>query len=263
MCMKQLITTILVCLITTHSIAQYQGPVSSRISSGLDVGVGFRTNQVSPSLSYYQLLNVTKSKWFSIGWTASFRTNYASDVDYVTAPAELSRGKTGIYALGAPYKLNQIDTLRMASASGTSFNFGIRAQFRYRFLEIGASADLLGLTLGRRRVGRYLSQNGYYYRGQTATGADSLMTPFRGAYVDQSAKPSGVNLQLLGDNSYGTLATEIFARAHINQRIAVKVGYQWLSTEYTTSVTNKLDGNNRFRNTAGLTYLAVTFPAFY
>lgn len=262
MCMKQ-ITAILFCLITTHSIAQYQGPVSSRINSGMDVGVGFRQNQVSPSLSYYQLLNITKSKSFAIGWTATFRTNYASNIDYITAPAELSRGRTGIYAIGAPYKLNQIDTLRMASASNTSFNFGIRAQFRYRFLEIGASADLLGLTIGRTRTGRYLSQNGYYYRGQTASGADSLMTTFQGAYADQSAKPSRVNLQLLGDNSYGTLATEVFARAHVSQRMAVKVGYQWLSTEYTTSVTNKVDGNNRFRNTSGLTYLAITFPFFY
>lgn len=260
MYMKQ-ITAILFCFIVTHSMAQYQGPVSSRISSGLDVGAGFRANQVSPSLSYYQVLNIAKSKFFSLGWTATFRTYYANDVDYITAPARLSRGGTGFYAIGAPYRLDRIDTLRMPYATNTSFNFGIRAQFRYRFLEIGASADIIGLTLGKTRAGRYLSDNGFYYRPSSSTGKDTIQT-FTGAYIDQSAKPSRANVQLLGDNSYGTLATEVFARVHVNQRLAIKAGYQWLATEYTTSVTNVAYDNNRFRNRSGLTYLAITFPFF-
>jgi hypothetical protein len=234
--------------------------VRSRISSGIDLGAGFGTNQFSPSVTYYQLMNVTKSRAFSIGWTASFRPYYASDQDYITAPAELSRGKTGFAALGAPYQLAQIDTLRLASASNTSFNFGIRAQVRVGIFEIGASADVLGLTLGKTRVGRYISSNGYFY-GKSTSDADSLIR-FSGANVDQSARPSRTNLLLFGDNSYGTLATEVFVRARINQRLAVKVGYHWLTTEYRTDIVNEADKNSRFRNNSGLFYLAATFPIF-
>lgn len=260
--MKHLTAFLLIVSTATASVAQYEGPTSSRISSGLDVGVGFRRNVVSPSLSYYQLLNITRSKAFSIGWTATFRTVYASDLDYITAPADLSRGKTGFAALGAPYKLSQIDTLRMASASNTSFNFGVRAQFRVGILEIGASADVLGLTLGRTRTGRYLSENGFFFRDQTRSGADTLRTIFRDTYADQSAKPTKANVQLLGDNSYGTLAAEVFARVHVSQRLAVKAGYQWLATEYKVGTVNRLDNNDRFRNRSGLTYVALTFPFF-
>jgi hypothetical protein len=257
--MKQL-TVLLFLLSITGCLAQPHELASSRISSGLDLGAGFAANQFSPSASYYQLMNLTRSRAFSLGWTATFRTYYASDRNYITAPAELSRGKTGFAALGAPYQLAQIDTLRMASASNTSLNFGIRAQVRFSIFEVGASADLLGLTLGRTRPGRYLSSSGYFI-GQSQSGADSLVR-FRGSNVDQSAKPAQVNLQLLGDNSYGTLATEVYVRVRASQRLGVKVGYQWLMTEYRTSVVNEADGNNRFRNRAGLFYVAATFPFF-
>lgn len=239
-----------------------QSPVSTRLSSGADIGAGFRPNQVSPSLSYYQLLNITRSRAFSLGWTATFRTFYADNVDYITAPAYLSHGgKSGLYALGTPLVPERLDTLRMASASGTSLNLGIRAQFRIKFLEIGASADILGLTLGRSRVGQYLSSSGYFVAGKTAAGADSTAL-FRGNNVNQSARPTIANFQLLGDNAIGTLATEVYARVMISQRFGIKAGYQWLTTEYTTTTTNIADGNNRFRGRSGLTYLAVTIPVF-
>jgi hypothetical protein len=259
-CMKKRIA-LLFCLTTTCCVAQQDELVRGRLSSGLDLGAGFAANQFSPSASYYQLLNLTKSRAFSLGWTATFRTYYASDRDYLTAPAELSRGKTGFAALGAPYQLATIDTLRMASASGTSFNFGVRAQVRFSIFEVGASADILGITLGRTRTGRYLSSQGFFTGRNQAGTADSTIF-FRGGNADQPAKPSRSNLQLFGDNSYGTLATEVYVRARVSQRLGVKVGYQWLMTEYRANVINEADRNDRFRNRTGLIYVAATFPFF-
>ena len=245
-----------------------QAPVSSRLSSGMEVGASFKSNVLSPSATYYQLLNLTQNKMLSIGWTSTFRTFYADNLDYTTAPAYLSRGgKTGFYALGAPLVPGNLDTLRMGSASGTSLNFGARIQLRFGPVELGASADILGLTLGRTRVGQYLSQNGYF-NVKAASGKDSTAFFRKGANgVDnrvQSAKPTTANLQLLGDNSLGTLATEVYAKVLINQRIGVKFGYQWVTTEYTTSVRNAgADNNNRFRNrTGGMPYVALAFPFF-
>ncbi|MBO0936907.1 hypothetical protein J2I47_10160 [Fibrella sp. HMF5335] len=244
-----------------------QAPVSSRLSSGIEVGASFKSNVLSPSATYYQLLNLTQNKMLSIGWTSTFRTFYADNLDYTTAPAYLSRGgKTGFYALGAPIVAANLDTLRMSSASGTSLNFGARLQLRFGPLELGASADILGLTLGLTRVGQYISQNGYY-TVKASTGRDSTAFFTKGANgVDatrQSAKPTVANLQLLGDNSIGTLATEVYAKILINQRVGVKLGYQWITTEYTTTIRNAADDNRRFRNrTGGMPYLAVAFPFF-
>jgi hypothetical protein len=247
-----------ICLLPLLSVAQ--SPVSTRLSAGVDLGAGFRPQQISPSLSYYQLLNVTRYKALSIGWTATLRTFYASNVDYITAPAELSRGgKTGFAALGAPLVASRLDTLRMSSASGTSLNFGVRAQIHLKFVDIGVSADILGITLGRNRIGQYLSSTGSFVTGKS--GVDSIGR-FAGPYLNQTAKPTIANLQLLGDNSIGTLATEVYARVLLGQRFGVKVGYQWLMTEYTASVRNAVDDNNRFRSRSGLTYVAVTIPFF-
>ena len=247
-----------VCCVPLHSLAQ--SPVSTRISSGLDVGAGFRREQISPSLSYYQLLSVTREKFLSVGWMATFRTFYAGDVNYLTAPARLSREKTGFSALGAPLIAGNLDTLSLASASGTSLNLGVRAEIHFKFLDIGASADILGITLGRKRIGQYRSSTGYVL-GKSSAGADSTVR-FAGGNVNQTARPTVANLQLLGDNAIGTLATEVYVRARVNQRYGIKVGYQWLLTEYTASVTNSVDGNNRFRSRSGLTYVAVTIPFF-
>ncbi|RYF67737.1 MAG: hypothetical protein EOO39_20690 [Cytophagaceae bacterium] len=249
-----------ICFLPLMSVAQ--SPVSNRLSAGVDLGADFAKEQVSPSLTYFQLLHITKQKFLSVGWTAAFRTNYASNVDYITAPANLTRGgKTGFNALGASLVPANLDTLRMASASGTSLNFGVRAQIHIKFLEIGASADILGITLGRNRIGQYLSSTGTFVAGQYSTGTDSLAR-FTQGNVNQTAKPTIANLQLLGDNSIGTLSTEVYARVILSQRIGVKVGYQWLTTEYTTSVKNTVDGNNRFRNRSSLTYVALTFPMY-
>lgn len=252
------LSILLICLLPLTALAQ--SPISTRISSGLDVGAGFRKNQISPSLSYYQLISVTRAKFLSVGWMATFRTFYASDVNYLTAPANLSRGKTGFNALGAPLIARNLDTLTMASASGTSLNLGVRAELHLGFLDIGASADILGITLGRNRIGQYRSSTGSFM-GTSRAGADSVQR-FSGGNVNQSAKPTIANLQLLGDNSIGTLATEVYVRVRVNQRYGIKAGYQWLRTEYTASVTNTVDGNNRFKSQSGLTYVAVTIPFF-
>jgi hypothetical protein len=104
---------VFICLLPLLSVAQ--SPVSTRLSAGADLGAGFRPGQISPSLTYYQLLNVTKQKLISVGWTATFRTFYGSNVDYITAPAEISRGgNTGFHALGAALVPARLDTLRMA-----------------------------------------------------------------------------------------------------------------------------------------------------
>ncbi|SOD78310.1 hypothetical protein [Spirosoma fluviale] len=256
--MKQTLIALLT-LVPLFAVAQ--SPVSARLSSGYDLGMAYSKNKYNPSITYYQLIHVGERKLLSLGWTARLGAFYGDNLNYYTAPARLTRGKSGLGALTAPLITNNIDTVRYDYITNTSLNIGFRAQLNLGRLEIGGSADLLGIAFGKSRLGRYMSSTGQY-KITSSTGADSTTTYFQGANTFQDAKPSTFNVRLLGDNDRGTLATEIYARYRVSQRMGIKLGYQWLTTETTVSNRDVIADNNRFRNRAGMAYFAVTLPVF-
>ncbi|MFD2932982.1 hypothetical protein [Spirosoma flavum] len=256
--MKQAISALLT-LLSLHSLAQ--SPVSARLSSGYDVGMAYSKNNYNPSATYYQLINIGERKIVSLGWTARLGAFYGDNLNYYTAPARLTRGKSGFNALSGPLVTDNIDTIRYDYVTMTSFNVGFRAQIKLGLVELGVSADLLGLTFGKSRMGRYKSSTGQF-AVRSVTGADSTTAYFQGANTFQKSRPGFLNVRLLGDNDIGTLSTEVYARAHIAQRFSVKLGYQWLTTEMTVTNRDVIADNNRFRNRVGMAYLAVTFPVF-
>ncbi|GAB3563509.1 hypothetical protein GCM10027578_07320 [Spirosoma luteolum] len=251
--MKKVLLAVLL-LATVPGLAQ--SPVSARLSSGYDLGMAYTTDRYNPSLAYYQLLNIGQHKLFSVGWTLRFGAFYGDNINYTTAPARLTRGKTGFAALSADEIPANIETVRFDYAVLTSANVGVRAQINLGRLELGGSADLIGLTLGRTRTGRFLNSAGRF-RVDSATTA-----PFTGANAFQAARPTRFNARMLGDNDMGSLSTELFARFRINQRIAIKAGYQWQTTEMKVSNRDVVADNDRYRNRTGFPYLAVTLPIF-
>lgn len=258
--MKQLLSLLLLSALPFFTFAQ--SPVAARLSSGYDLGIAYSKNNYNPSATYYQLINIGEHKRFSLGWTARLGAFYGNDINYYTAPARLTREKTGFNALSGPIVVSNIDTVRYDHVSMTSLNIGFRAQINLGRVEIGASADLLGVSFGRSRTGRYQSSTGQF-QIKSSTGADSITNSFTGANALQKSRPSLMNLRLLGDNDLGTLATELYARVRVSQRVGVKLGYQWLTTETTVSNRDIVADNNRFRNRANMAYLAVTIPIFY
>lgn len=244
---------------TIHAFAQ--SPVSARLSSGFDLGMAYTKNNYHPSVAYYQLINVGERKLFSFGWNLRLGAFYGDNLNYYTAPARLTRGKTGFAALSGPLLVDNIDTVRMDYVTMTSINVGIRAQVNLGRVEIGASADILGLTFGKSRTGRYRSSTGQFNL-PTPTGGDSTLY-FQGVNTFQSVNPTYANLRLLGDNDIGTLATEVYARIRINQRLSAKIGYQWLTTEISAKNRDIVADNNRFRHRADMAFVAITLPIFY
>ncbi|GAA4403299.1 hypothetical protein GCM10023187_19230 [Nibrella viscosa] len=234
-----------------------QSLVSSRIAAGADAQVAFGKGTIAPSVSYFQLLNVGPKNQFSVGWTARFGTFYGNNLDYITAPARLTRGKTGLYALNAPLIEANIDTMQFGRATLTSLNFGLRAQVNIGIVQIGGSADIFGLAFSSNRRGLYRSSTGRFVR-QTSLATDTLS--LQGASV--AAVAPRFNARLLGDNNGGTLATEVFVRVTISQRVSAKVGYQWMITEMKAYTLNISDNNDRFRNRMGMPYIGLTFPFF-
>lgn len=254
---------VLVAFITLISVQSFaQSPVAARLSSGYDVGMAYSKDHYNPSIAYYQLINLGNRKLFSLGWTMRLGAFYGDNLNFYTAPARLTRDKTGFEALSAPLVERSIDTVRYDYVTMTSLNVGIRAQVNLGRLTLGASADLLGLTIGRWRTGRYRSSTGLYTI-QGTTGRDSTNVTFQGDRAFQRSYPTRVNMRLLGDNDRGSLSTEVYARYNVSQRLGVKLGYQWLTSEMTMQNRDIIADNNRFRHRSGLAYLALTFPIFY
>lgn len=256
--MKKMLA-VLTAFVTSQSFAQ--SPVSARLQSGYDLGMAYSTGNYNPSVAYYQLINVGGRKLFAVGWNIRLGAFYGDNLDYYTAPARLTREKTGFAALGAPLVIRNIDTVRYDYVTMTSASVGVRAQVNLGKLTIGASADLLGLTFGKKRIGRYKSSTGQYTIKGVA-GKDSINIPFQGAGASQSSRPSTLNVRLLGDNDRGTLSTELYARYRINDRFGIKVGYQFLTTEMTVANRDVIADNDRFRHRASMAYVAVTLPVF-
>ncbi len=250
--------TILFAIIPLVSFSQSQ--FNNRISKGIDLGIGFKNDHTAPSFTYYELLNLGRQEVFSLGWTFRAGGVYGKNVDYITAPARLTRGETGLAALTADVRPSYIDTLRFDRTSQSMFNVGLTARIKLGPVELGGSADLLGFALGRLRSAKILSSKGGYYV-DTASEDDSLIY-FAPKHTAQSAHPRSINVRLLGDNDRGSLATEVYARFLITKRIGVKVAYQWLTTEMKLVQDRTLDGNLRYRNRAAMPYVALSFPMF-
>ncbi|MEZ4903441.1 MAG: hypothetical protein R2822_17595 [Spirosomataceae bacterium] len=228
-------------------ITAYTQP-ENRLAAGIDIGGGWKDKAWVLSGQYSQYLKLDKKGFFQVGWGIRGTHLRGKELDFITAPANLSRTKTGLGALTAPLLLRQIDTLQIRSAI-TSFNFNLGVQLSFfNRLDIGANADLIGFAFGSRRAGYYLGSRGY-------NKIDSLN--LHKTY--QQARPTFWGTQLLGDNTVGNLHTEVYARLRFAEQIGLKVSYLFTASEYKTDVA-LIDDNRRFRFRFPMIYVALHFP---
>jgi hypothetical protein len=227
-------------------VEQKKFAVRGGLSGGFDVGVGFNKNYLNPTIVYYELASITKNNAVFVGWTARLSAFYGNDLNYYTAPARL-------------INLKMIDTVSFGRLSQTSLNLGIRAEWNLGRLQLGASVDLLGFTfLGRSRVGRVYSSNGLF--NQLNSLGQAIQKPFQGQDAFQSTSPTRLNVKLPGDHQRGMSTSELYARVYLTTNTALKIGYQWLTTEIVLSNRDQVANNDRFRNRVGSAYMALTIP---
>lgn len=220
----------------------------SRITSGFDLGTGWKDKAWTLSGLYHQSLKIDRRGLLQVGWGVRGAHFRGKELDFTTAPSQLTKGKTGFSALNAPIILRQIDTLQMRTGI-TSFNFNLSAQISlFNRLDIGANVDILGFALGNRRAGYYLGSKGY-------NKVDSLN--LHKTY--QQARPARLNFLWLGDERRGNLNTEIYARIYVTQRVGVKVSYLFTTNEYRTDQP-LVDDNRRFRFRSQMIFVGLTFP---
>lgn len=171
-----------------------------------------------------------KSKKFAIGIGGRVTSYFGTKQYYITAPAELTSGSTGP---GVIFKENideNIDTFLIKSPQVNSINVFIN--LRYKFNEklvVGFNIDAIGLSLGAQKSGNYI--NGV----QTA---------------EENSKPTAFNVLLISDNDRGSLNSELYGKYYLNDTWGIKLGVQFLFTEYTTDmeVQQFPEPNDRFRN---------------
>ena len=149
---------------------------------------------------------------------------------YITAPAKLTSESTSPLIFFKQNVAANIDSLLVKSPQSTSVNASINIDYRLSAkVIIGFNIDAIGFSFGPKQRGNYI--NGY--QGKNTEGS-----------------PTSFNVLLISDNDRGSLNSELYGKYQFNARWSVKVGAQFLFTEYTTitSVQEFPSYNDRFRN---------------
>jgi hypothetical protein len=202
--------------------------------SNIDLALGMGENSsFSYALSWNTSYGLFSSNKFRLGYGVRFSGYTGSDLNYTTAPADL----TGNDAT--------IDTLLLNSAHtmGLSALINLQYQFSPKF-KLGFNIDALGVGFGGTQSGRFISSEN---TGQFPETVD--------------ASPTSFNLLLGGDNDLGQLKSEFYIAYSLSEKTWLRGGMDMTFSEYTTSreLTNS---NDRFRSKPVLIFLAVSYNPF-
>ncbi len=195
-------------------------------SSNAFIAAGVR--QGSLSLDYFYNWQPGASRKFQIGLGARITSYIGSNQYHATAPADLA------------VDVLKSDSLLLSTAQVHALNLAV--QLGYRLSEkvsLGFNIDAVGVSFGANKNGRYLNGN----QGQLV-----------------QARPTPLNILLVGNHDRGTLNSQFFIRYHITKSWAATVAYQFLFVEYTTAVAvqQQPEPNDRFRNKASMFGVGIT-----
>ncbi|QOI98181.1 MAG: hypothetical protein HRU69_12110 [Flammeovirgaceae bacterium] len=212
------------CLLTfTAGFAQDSRSVNY---AGFTGAIG--NNQGNVSLDYFHLWKLGKSKKIEIGLGGRFTSYFGSSQYYSSAPASLAEdeSKSDSLLLSTP----QVNALNLA------MNLGYRLSSK---IGLGFNIDAIGFSFGAK-------QNGSYINGPQGQAT--------------SASPTSFNILLVGNNDKGSLNSEFYLRYFFKEKLAVKVAFQFLFTEFTTDtpVQQLPEPNDRFRNKSSLFSVGIT-----
>jgi hypothetical protein len=234
-------------LSTIGRIAQAQtsrenAPNFYKMGVSADFNIASDSKNALFALSGKQLFGIGNNRRFKIGYGLRLNHNFGSKVQFLTAPAILTTGKTGPIVFFDGTKIDKnIDTLQTTNFSVTSINIPLYLEYAVsnRF-DVGFNIDVAGVSFGQ-------SQNDYRSVHSTALNKGSI-----------AGKATSPNLLLVGDNDLGSLNSEIFARYHFNDRLAVNGGVSFVFAEFTTDRKLYLD-NDRFRQKQLLGMVGITY----
>lgn len=214
----------------------------------LNIGSG----ELATALSWSHYHGFGEQKRFKVGYGLRLSNYFGANQEYITAPAKYTSGKESFAALFAENILANFDTLSFKSAQVNALNVGIYLSYTPQILkdklDIGINIDAIGFSFGSKQEG--------VFRGEGAFNAKNV-----------GAKVSPFNLLLVSDSDLGSLNSEWYLRYWLNEQWAIKLGYEFLFTEFTTDdkvqpIPNTNELNDRFRKKSSMLMLGVQFAPF-
>jgi len=211
------------------AVAQAQDIPKS--STYVELGAAIGPSTFSGVGALYHDWNLGKRHRLILGTGIRFTGFSGQDINFITAPAELTENDSSIDTLFGPTPILY------------SINLTINLGFRFtEKLETGFSIDAAGVSFGPNGSPTYI-RNG---RSQTT-----------------GASPTSPNLLLVGDNDRGSLNSIFYVKYRFGQHFGAKVGFQYLFNELTTTtkVQTIPEANDRFRykSSSGFVGLNYTF----
>lgn len=205
-------------------------------------------SQFASAFSWNRSHGIGGKQRFKVGYGLRLTNYFGTGQNYVTAPAKFTSGKQSLAALFSETIAANLDTLTLPQAQVNSLNAAIYLSYTAFSgkLDIGFNIDAIGFSFGAERRGTFLSG------GNTGI---------------QTAKPTGFNVLLISDSDRGSLNSELNVRYWIHPKWAIKAGYQFLFTEYTTTqavqaVPGFSDRNSRFRNKSSMASVGIAYAPF-
>jgi hypothetical protein len=208
-------------LVSVSAIAQ--NGTSFELGGAIGSSVG------SISASGFQNFGIGTKKKFYIGTGVRFTSFFGSNVNFTTAPADLTADD------------KNVDTLLAPSPGVNSLNLMISLGYKIsEKFDVGFNIDAVGISFG-------------------PTGTPSYI--INGKSVASSASPTSTNILLVGDNDKGSLNSHLFVRYKLSDHLGLKVAYQFLFNELTT--TTKIQtipsANDRFRAKSTMVYVGLNY----
>jgi len=235
----------------THSIhAQFDSSNSYKYNNYFDLATSFGDNELVGSLGWSHLHKLGKKKRFSIGYGVRYTGYWGGNKLYKTAPSKYTSTSQNIGTIFSDDVPANIDTLSIISPQVNSFNTSFHLQYAiYPRLEIGTNIDLFGFSFGGKVPANVISSV-----------FDDNQKPV------QDVKPTKTNLLLTSDNDIGSLNSEFYVRYWLHKKWAIKAGYTFYFSEYSTDQKLAFDKgriqNERYRLKSGLILLGITFTPF-
>ncbi len=252
--MKKLATYLLLFTISVSALAQDAVPSKrferTQFEAGVTLSAASGIFTASPSAIQYWSLGKNKNN-FKIGLGARLSSSFgSSDLEYITADAKLTSGKTGPGVFFADQIPENIDTLSISNTQSNALNLylALRYDFHPKF---GAefNIDLAGASFGPRQ--------------------DAVLS-YNNKIQNTNAYPTAGNVLLVSDNDIGTLNSEFMVYYKYKNRLRFKVGAVFLFNEYTISspvsyvnVVGKTIETDRYRNKSFQIGVGVNYALKY
>lgn len=213
---------------------QAQNATFPKKESNLDLALGMGENSsFSYAFSWNTSYGMFSSNKFRLGYGIRFSGFTGSDLNYITAPADL----TGEDAT--------IDTLLVNSphSMGLSALINLQYQFSSKF-KLGFNIDVIGVGFGSTDNSTFISSENTGQYPQTL-----------------ESSPSSFNLLLGGDNDQGQIKSEFYISYALSEKTWLRGGMDMTFSEYTT-VQELTNANDRFRYKPVMVFLAVSYNPF-